>query len=106
MKPTLKTTSPQELMDEHLDVLRGYAEQAIARGGILTEYEERDKDQRMAEYVAIGRSCELSGAQLIGQIFGDTLKPERPQCGCPTCRSRATRAGQPRLDDDLSQSGV
>ena len=106
MESTLKVTDPQELMDEHLDALRGYAEHVITRGGVLTEYEERDKAERMTEYMAIGKSLDLTSRDLMAQIFGDMLKPEESQCGCPTCRNRARREDHLGSDDDLSVSGV
>ncbi len=106
MERTLKATNPQELMDEHLGVLRGYAEHVLAQGGVLTEYEERDKAERMTEYIAIGKSFDLSSSDLLGQIFGDMLKPEESQCGCPTCRSRARRDGHADSDEGLSTSSA
>jgi len=106
MERTLRATNPRKLMDEHIDVLRSYAEKVVVHDGALTEFEELDKSERMAEYIAIGRSFDLSGAELIGQIFGDMLKPERSECGCPTCRGRARRSGHPDSGDDLAQSGV
>ena len=91
MAETVKTMDSQKLMDEYLDVLRGYAKRVVAHGGILTRDEERDKTARMNEYMAQGRSLGLSDSGLYTQIFGDMVERTEPKCGCPTCRKRARR---------------
>lgn len=89
MAETLKTTDSEKLMTEHFDVLRGYAKRVVAHGGILTRDEERDKTERMAEYMEQGRSVGLSDSDLYSQIFGDMVQRAESKCGCPTCRKRA-----------------
>ena len=89
MERTLKATNPRKLMNEHLEVLKGYADHVVARGGNLADHDERDKSQRMTEYIAIGRSFKLTHTELVSQIFGDMLKAKRSPCECPTCRGRA-----------------
>lgn len=92
MERTLKATNPRKLVNEHLEVLTGYAERVVARGGSLNGHEERDKSQQMTEFIAIGKSFKLTQAELIGQVFGDMLKAKPLPCGCPTCRGRASDA--------------
>ena len=91
MAETVKTTGSEKLMTEHLDALRGYAKRVVAHGGILTRDEERDKTERMNEYMEHGRSVGLSDSDLYARIFGDLVQKAEAKCGCPTCRKRAGR---------------
>lgn len=81
----------EKLMNEHLEVLRGYAKRVVAHGGVLTRDEEHDKSARMTEYMAKGRSSGLSDSELYAQIFGDMVERAESKCGCPTCSKRADR---------------
>ena len=91
MAETLKTTDSEKLMTEHIDVLRGYAKRVVAHGGVLTRDEERDKTERMNEYMAEGRSTGLTNSDLYSQLIGDMVQRAESKCGCPTCRKRADR---------------
>ena len=64
---------------------------SVANGGVLTRDEERDKTERMNEYMAQGRSVGLKDSDLYAQIFGDMVQRAESKCGCPTCRKRADR---------------
>ncbi|MDA1349764.1 MAG: hypothetical protein O3A47_13010 [Chloroflexi bacterium] len=94
MNRTAVSNDPRELMAEHLDVLRDYAKRVVVSSDVLAVSEEEDKNQRMGEYLAIGESFDLTYSEMVGQIFKGLHKAQKG-CGCPTCRSRASRLEQP-----------
>jgi hypothetical protein len=89
MKPTIDATEPRQLMAEHLEVLRGYASRVVGHNQVLSAEEQAEKETRVEEFLALGKSFGLTRRELVSQILGDALKAKRSECGCPTCRSRA-----------------
>lgn len=106
MGETVKTTDSKKLMTEHLEVLRGYAKRVVAHGGVLTRDDERDKTERMTEYMAQGRSIGLNDSDLYMQIFGDMVERAESKCGCPTCRKRADRERNATSGGEMASSAT
>ena len=106
MAETLKTTNSEKRMTEHLDALRGYAKRVVAHGGVLTRDEERDKTERMNEYMAQGRSVGLKDSDLYAQIFGDMVQRAESKCGCPTCRKRADHERDAASGGEMASSAT
>ena len=104
MAETLKTTDSAKLMTENLDVLRGYAKRVVAHGGILARDEERDKAERMTEYMTEGRRAGITDSDLYGQVFGDMVQRAESNCGCPTCRKRADRKRNAASGDGMASN--
>ena len=86
---TLTARDPKDLVAEHLAIIRGYAERTLAGRESLDASEESDVDSRVAEFFAIGSSFKLTEREMVVLVYRDTLRTRR-QCGCPTCRSRAS----------------
>ena len=79
----------RELVAEHVEVLRGYAQRVLIEGKSLSAEEESDKEGRVSEFLAMGSCLKLTGREMVALVYQDTLRPRRP-CGCPRCRSRAS----------------
>ena len=59
MKSNTKVTKSKKRMAEHLEVLRDYAPLAIGNNQILNSKDQSDKDERMAEFLTIGKSLKM-----------------------------------------------
>lgn len=80
-------------MAEHLGVLREYARRVVVRGEVLKGSEEGDKSERVAEYMAMGRSLGLGDSDLYRRIFGDMVGRDEPKCNGRASRDRDVRPG-------------
>ena len=76
------------LVAEHVQVLTGYAHRVLVQGGSLSEVEDSERQQRMAELLAMGSCLSLTEKELVALIFKNMFD-ERRRCGCPTCRNRS-----------------
>ena len=81
--------NPKELMSQHQAALRAYAKRVMVQGDGLTPAEDDDRARRMQEYMAIGRSLNVTHKEMVAVIFRGMFAVKRG-CGCPTCRERAT----------------
>lgn len=53
------------LMVQHASVLREYARKVIVDGEQLSEDENKDRQTRMMEFLAMGKSIDLTSSQLV-----------------------------------------
>ena len=95
MKSKSTATKSKKRMVEHLEVLRNYATLAIGNNQILNSKDQSDKDERMAEFLTIGKSLKMDYKDLVAQVLDGTLSSKRPECGCPTCQSRVDKDQRP-----------
>ena len=84
--PALKEA--RELVTEHLEVLRGYAQRVLLQGQTLSESEELDRERRVSEFLAIGSCLGLTRHEMVTQVYRDMFRARR-SCDCPTCRNRS-----------------
>ena len=84
---TLTSKDANELMYEHLDVLRKYAKRVFVEHDMLSPEEYDDKETRFREFAAIGGSFNLTEREMVRLLFKG-LFPASPNCDCPTCRAR------------------
>ncbi len=82
---TLKDDVKKVIMEQHAAALRDYANKTLVQEIPLTSEEEKDREVRMREYLAIGRSYTLTDRMLVAHIF-KSLKGIQKSCECPTCR--------------------
>ena len=64
-------------MFQHLPVLRRYARRAVLREEVFDEFEERDRQLRMHEYLQTGRSMNWTDCELIALVFRDVFSREQ-----------------------------
>ena len=85
---TTKTLiDPKDLMDEHLEALKGYAARVFGRGEALNAREEDDRAARVQEFLAIGTSYELTEKELVRLLYRSLFGTKRG-CGCAGCKAR------------------
>ena len=87
----MNTTTLKEarkLVEEHVEVLRGYAHRSLVQGEALSFTEMSDKESRINEFRAMGSCLKLTENEMVTMVYQDMLR-ERRRCGCPTCRSRS-----------------
>ena len=81
-------SEPKVLMAQHLAVLRDYGQRVFSGGGMLAAEEEEDRLSRVAEFMAIGKSCRLTERELVALVYRGFFD-RKLACECPTCRERA-----------------
>ena len=74
-------------MSDHLDVLRSYAERAVARGETLTPDEENDRDTRFKKFAKIGGTLKLTESDMVSLMLKGLFE-KQTKCGCFQCRTR------------------
>ena len=89
---TLRTREPNEVVREHLDVLRGYASRVLTLGVQLDPSEEADKTERMRELLALGESLHLTVPEMVKLLFTGVLVDDK-KCDCHSCKGRAANEG-------------
>ena len=82
---TLREDVKKVIMTQHVLALRAYAKKEMIEDETLTPEEFKDREIRVREYLAIGRSYLLTDRMLVAHIF-DGLKDIQYDCECPTCR--------------------
>ncbi|MCI0794030.1 MAG: hypothetical protein J4O03_11255 [Chloroflexi bacterium] len=82
----LVITDPKESITRDLSVLREYAGRAVVHGEELAPSEAADQAWRMEEFLAVGRSFNLTFKEMVLQIYNG-LDSEKRDCGCHSCRS-------------------
>ena len=60
-------------MFRHLPVLRRYARRALLQDEVFDEFEERDRQVRMQEYLQTGRSMNWTDRELIALVLRDVF---------------------------------
>jgi hypothetical protein len=79
---------PDEVMRDHQDVLRAYAQQVVAHGEPLTPSQETDKTARMQVYLALGESMHLTVPEMVTLLYKEVLVEDK-RCDCHSCKGRA-----------------
>ena len=90
---TIAVKRTEELLGEHVQVLRGYAQRVLQEGDALSEVEESDRERRMAQLLAMGSCLKFTESFMVTVIYQDIFKSPR-RCGCPTCRNRTANQRQ------------
>ena len=85
---------PKALIGEHADVLRDYAWRVFCQGESLTAEEDKDRTERVREFLAIGKSFRLTYNEMVTLLYRG-LFDERGRCGCIGCRSRQRQVLMP-----------
>ena len=85
---TLRIIDPGEAMAEQARALKRYAARVMVDPECLSPDEVADREQRMGEFLAVGRSLQLTDKEMVDLIFGDLLRTKR-ECGCNSCRAKA-----------------
>ena len=84
---TSRLADPKQLMVEHYQVLRAYAERAAHRGEVLTATEEADKSGRLDEFFALGVTVGCTKEELTAVLYRGLFR-EVARCGCFNCKLR------------------
>ena len=85
---TIGTREPYDVMQNHLVVLREYAEQVVVHGEPLTPAEEADKSMRMQEYLTLCDSMHVTAPEMVTLLYRGVLIGEK-KCDCLTCKGHA-----------------
>ena len=81
---TLNDDVKKTILSHHLTALCSYLRTALVHGHDLTRDEDRDRQVRMREFLAIGKSFGLTNKQLVENLFKGLF--ENPQaCNCVEC---------------------
>ena len=64
----------KNLMAQHPAALREYAKRVFVHGEDLAPAEENDKDHRMEEFLAAGRSFRLTDREMVSIIYRGLLR--------------------------------
>lgn len=67
-------TNPKERMENHLAILKKYAERALAQDDNLMPWEEADKAARMEDFFDIGASFKCTDRELVSVIIRDAFQ--------------------------------
>ena len=70
----LMLVDKKRLMARHPAALREYARRVIVHGEYLAPDEEGDKDRRMEEFLATGRSFRLTDREMVAIIYRGLLR--------------------------------
>ncbi len=82
----LRDDVKRAIMTQHVSTLKAYAARTVAHDDALSHDEERDREVRMREYMAIGESFDLSKKVLVTLLFKGVFAP-KPGCECQVCRT-------------------
>ena len=85
---------PKELIGEHVDTLRDYARRVLSQGETLTAQEDKDRAERVREFLALGKFFNLTYGEMVTLLYRG-LFDERGRCGCGSCRSRQSQVVAP-----------
>ena len=91
---TTKSSRPRrkkdrdQIISDHLDALRTYANKVILSEDPLSDDEVADKETRFRELIEIGDSLNLTESEIVGIMFKGMLQKQESKCGCPQCRAR------------------
>lgn len=78
---------PTQVMAEHQRHLKTYAGRVIVRGESLRPEEEIDRESRVGEFLALGKSFGCSEKELVILLYAAVLQEKRG-CDCGSCRLR------------------
>ena len=87
ISPTL--ADPKEIMARQLSILREYACKTVLHGNSLAPDEEADRADHMREFLATGESFSLTEKEMVDLIYSGLFRNRR-ECGCHSCRCRAS----------------
>jgi len=71
---TLTKTDPRKLMLQHRKILRGYAIRVLLTENPLSPAKEANKARRMEEFLAIGRSFQLTERELVSLLYKELFE--------------------------------
>ena len=66
-------TRPIEIMFRHLPALRGYASRVLIGGEALSNEEERDRLERLAEFMTIGGSLNWTEREIVSLLLREVF---------------------------------
>jgi hypothetical protein len=78
---------PTQAMAEHQRRLKTYASRVIVRGESLRPEEEIDREARVGEFLALGKTFGCTEKELVTLLYAGVLQEKRG-CDCPSCRLR------------------
>jgi hypothetical protein len=78
---------PTQVMAEHQRRLKTYASRVIVRGEPLRPEEEIDRESRVGEFLALGKTFGCTEKELVILLFAEVLHGKRG-CDCYSCRLR------------------
>lgn len=81
---TLREDVKKTILSQHLTALRSYLRKAFVDRGDLTREENMDRQIRMREFLAIGKSFGLTDKQLVAHLFKGLFKNTQV-CECAEC---------------------
>jgi hypothetical protein len=82
---------PTQVMAEHQRRLQIYASRVIVRRELLRPEEDLDRESRVREFLALGKSFGCSQKELVKLLYAGVLQ-ESGGCDCCSCQLRdATR---------------
>ena len=67
-------TNPKERMENHLAILKKYAERVLTQDDHLMPWEEADKAARMEDFFDIGVSFKCTDRELVSVIIRDAFQ--------------------------------
>ena len=56
---------------DHLAILREFAERIFVEGEILDYEQQAERDERMVDFMEVGRRCEFTPQQLVRLLFAE-----------------------------------
>ena len=63
------STERIEQFFNHLSTLKDYAQRVIADGEILDDQDDRDKRERLSEFLEIGNSFDLNEKEMVSILY-------------------------------------
>jgi hypothetical protein len=85
---------PTQVMAEHQRHLKTYANRVIVRRESLRPAEEIDRESRVGEFLALGKSFGCSQKELVTLLYAGVLQGKR-SCDCGSCRLRVATGDSP-----------
>ena len=80
----LRDDVKKTILSQHLRALRSYLRKAFVDRDDLTRDENMDRQVRMREFLAIGKSFGLTDRQLVAHLFKGLFKNTQA-CDCHEC---------------------
>lgn len=97
---------PRELMGEHLAVLREYCKQVLIREDSLVADQEKDRERRMQELLAMGRSFSVTDKELWCRSSEDCWWANADVAVSPAGSGRRSRRVDPKVNFALCLRGL
>lgn len=81
---SLRVDVKKTILSHHLTALRSYLRKAFVHRHELNRDEDLDRQVRMREFLAIGKSFGLTEKRLVAHLFKDLFKNTK-KCDCAEC---------------------